>query len=325
VEKLLPHIDALIVKYLDGSSSPEENMLLHDWRKLSPANEKYFNDMKFLFEQSAGVKKNITVNTESAWQKVHQQMILANSHKQQSSALVWKIAASVALILVAGYFVFTMFGSNSTSGNFALHTTTKTITKILNDGSKLRLEPNSTLKSLGKNREYELTGTARFTVTHNEEEPFIIHTRNLLIEDVGTVFTVNAEKSIDSTVVTVSSGSVKLYTGNQQGILLNKGETGIYNHKTHVFTKHSMQTFEGVKLANMNFVNATLNEVVYKINRHFKSEIVIDQKSAGNCLITVRFNQSKLDDMVRIITETLNLRAVKSKNKTILVGNACAE
>jgi hypothetical protein len=62
-------------------------------------------------------------------------------------------------------------------------------------------------------RAYALhAGGARFVVAHDASHPFTVRARDVVIEDVGTVFTV-AYTPADRIVVEVESGSVRIHSG----------------------------------------------------------------------------------------------------------------
>ncbi|SEW18997.1 FecR family protein [Chitinophaga sp. YR573] len=84
-------------------------------------------------------------------------------------------------------------------------------TYILTDGSIITLRENGTLlidNDFGKNtREVTLTGEAFFDVKHNDQHPFIVHTRTADITVLGTTFTVSANPG-EETETTLLSGKI---------------------------------------------------------------------------------------------------------------------
>ncbi len=69
-------------------------------------------------------------------------------------------------------------------------------TVVLPDGSVVTLHSNTTItlsSHFGQSgREVALSGEAFFDITHNEQHPFIVHTADVNIEVLGTLFNVNA-------------------------------------------------------------------------------------------------------------------------------------
>ncbi|RYH21996.1 hypothetical protein EON65_19830 [archaeon] len=85
-------------------------------------------------------------------------------------------------------------------------TTNKKAFRMLDDGTKIWLNKNSTFsynKAFGKDkREITLTGEAYFDVARNTAIPLFIHAGDIDIEVKGTAFNVNAYK--DSRIIQVA-------------------------------------------------------------------------------------------------------------------------
>lgn len=97
----------------------------------------------------------------------------------------------------------------------------------LNSGSRISY-PASFTDSL---REVELEGEAYFNVAKNAERPFIVHTRDINIRVLGTVFNVKCYAEDNKTEATLISGLVQVSkTGSsQQGVLLHPHEKVVVN------------------------------------------------------------------------------------------------
>ena len=84
----------------------------------------------------------------------------------------------------------------------------------LNDGSKVRLAPESKLsvpKAFGENlRAVKLEGAASFTVAPGLKVPFQVHARETIIEAKGTAFTVRSFADDDALTIVVTEGTVQV-------------------------------------------------------------------------------------------------------------------
>jgi ferric-dicitrate binding protein FerR (iron transport regulator) len=85
-------------------------------------------------------------------------------------------------------------------------------TVVLPDGSVVTLRSNSSItlaENFGiGNRELTLSGEAFFDVTHQEQHPFIVHTTEVNIEVLGTIFNVSAYPSSPNTETSLFRGKV---------------------------------------------------------------------------------------------------------------------
>lgn len=147
--------------------------------------------------------------------------------------LWWKIAAVlICIIAISSTIYYTSFRVK----NIELLTQKgKRVEVSLPDGTKVYLNSGSRIvysKNFlhSANREVTLEGEAYFKVKHDAAHPFIIHTRFLNIEDIGTEFNIKAypgDKTIEATLI---KGSIEVYLKNNPAKkrLLHLNEKLIY-------------------------------------------------------------------------------------------------
>ena len=127
---------------------------------------------------------------------------------------IWKVAAIVCipLVLAAAGWMFWSFGTGGEGEKVQMIEVCATpgmISKVkLPDSSSVWLNSGSKLKypaRFGKTREVHLVGEAFFKVSKDEEHKFLVRTRNMTIEVVGTEFNVDAydypDRSVKTTLV----------------------------------------------------------------------------------------------------------------------------
>lgn len=128
-------------------------------------------------------------------------------------------AASVIVLLMAGYFIF--FQEKTITPAVLVHNSSSISsgeeprkTVVLEDGSVVTLRKNSTITLSNhfskSNRELNLSGEAFFDVTHNASLPFIVHTEDVNIEVLGTVFNVSAYPGSAQTETSLFRGKVSV-------------------------------------------------------------------------------------------------------------------
>ncbi len=98
---------------------------------------------------------------------------------------------------------------------------------ILSDGSKVFLNVGSSMKYPvvfdGKERKVEITGEAYFEVAKNPSKKFVVVSRNISTEVLGTEFNINAYPDENTSNVTLLEGSVKVKK-QDMNIILKPGE-----------------------------------------------------------------------------------------------------
>lgn len=147
----------------------------------------------------------------------------------------WILAAASVIVILGGWFLFQTYrfsGADTT----IVATKSGSRTKVtLPDGTQVWLNVDSKLTYPNNfpyiaKREVTLSGEAYFLVKHDENHPFIIHTKYFNIEDVGTAFNVKAYPEDGETEATLVSGSIAVSLRNDPGknLLLKPGEKVLY-------------------------------------------------------------------------------------------------
>ncbi|MGL4599289.1 MAG: FecR family protein, partial [Bacteroidia bacterium] len=222
-------IDTLLGRYLANECDMPEKLQAEKWIAASPENKLYFDGLQHIWDDASETDA-ASFNTDAAWNRLHTSM---HGHTAASNTFgLWKVAASVAAFLVLGVLTYTLIKDDAVAvPQLAFSATDKIQNGTLPDGSKIALNVNSQLnypKSFdGNTREVELKGQAFFDVAHDATHPFIIHTNAIDIRVVGTSFDVKAYPNSDSALVSVVSGKVKCYTGNDT-LVLTAGQQVVF-------------------------------------------------------------------------------------------------
>ncbi|HCS19176.1 MAG TPA: hypothetical protein DIW47_01200 [Bacteroidetes bacterium] len=316
------HIDALIARYFSGSITTLEEIELQEWRDADAANEDFFRDMEFVFFASASIREPKIFDTDKAWNK-----IAPASAKRTGGNFhigTWKnlsIAASLILIaLVAYLFVFRKdavpvkeYAAAEVPVEFTLP-----------DSSRVILEPGARLLALSEkpgSREYAIEGKGKFSVEHNESNPFILHSGEVQIKDLGTEFLVDARPGNDTVFVAVYEGKVQFSTATQKGVELMPDQEAYYLRSDQSF--HTEKEESRNEFGSFDFQGQTLDIVSAQLSLHFQKEIVLENPSLANCRINVNFQNESLPDILEILALTLQLQINENDNVITLKGNGC--
>ncbi|PJJ76051.1 FecR family protein [Thermoflavifilum aggregans] len=167
----------------------------------------------------------------------------------------------------------------------------------LPDGSTIWLNAATTLKYpeafSDSMREVYLTGEAYFKIVHRTHQPFVIHTREMDIRDLGTEFNVRAYPDEDFTETVLISGAVAIKLHEQQGkeqlIYLKPDQKLIFRRRyaetpaVPASSQKPLKTFpvqeqEQVKLAPLQpLADHLIPEIAWKDNRLvFEDESFVD-------------------------------------------------
>jgi transmembrane sensor len=194
----------------------------------------------------------------------------------------------------------------------------------LTDGTTVYLNQSSKFyypgKFRNKTREIQLIGEAFFKVAKDKKHPFIVHACGAVIKVLGTSFNIKAKDS-SSVYVAVLSGKVSLSSEKDvsKTIQLEKGEIGIYNIKTKQLdkSKYTDVNFLAWETGILKFNNQPLGEITKVLSDYYSRKIEVEP-SMYNRLITVSFDKQPLDEALKILEITLDIKVDINANRILL-------
>jgi len=321
--KITPeNIDALIAKEMEGSTLPSEANAIHAWRNQSEENDRYYMQIHQVNEM---YQNGNVVNIDVAWSKMKDKMSTksysdSKSKSPKNTNNNWKYMAYAASVLLLFYVGVFLVGLPETTDHIA--TTNAPLQHKLEDGSIITLEKNSALSKMEhKNREYTFVGKATFTVKHDDLNPFIIHMDAVMVQDLGTIFEIEAVPGNDTVQVKVSEGSVQFFTVENKGLSLKEGEEAIYIKSKNRFLKRKIHV--GKQVLNATFHSASIDEVMDYLSYAFRLDIQLENEDIKKCNITVDFSDAEYTIVKDIIQETLNLNMEDDGKKVTITGKGC--
>jgi transmembrane sensor len=167
----------------------------------------------------------------------------------------------------------------------------------LADGTEVHLNASSTLRFPfifpGKTREVYLEGEAYFTVAHNPQQPFIVHTGTANVIALGTAFNVN---SYDSKVMTTSlvQGSVITDVGDSLDVTLKPGYEAIYRPGEPFKVKRFDETVTlGWRDGMYRFVNKPLEDIGPVMMRWFGLKLDFSTPALSHLSFTANLDKDK--------------------------------
>lgn len=201
----------------------------------------------------------------------------------------WIAAASLVVLVTSLFF----FRKNSSAANQPLaikevneiSTQPGSKSKIqLPDGTTVLLNAGSSLtygKEYGRElREVNLEGEGFFDVQKNKEVPFIIHTSDINIKVLGTVFNVKAYPEDKKTETSLIRGSIEVTIKNRPNdkIILSPSEKLVVENNRAAITKDrlkeakevlppNLQTLVSVNKINYSRIDSSIAEIQWTENK----------------------------------------------------------
>jgi len=330
------HID-LIAKYLSGNIETPEREKLLAWVAESPANQAYFEEITQLWSASEEYEDAFTppneTKIENAWQAVAQKISrpapTANIRYLSFGKVLLRAAAAILLLVAVAYWIWKP--DNEADAFVAISTGAGERKEItLPDGSIVWMNESSRLEYPRdfKKRQVMLDGEAFFDVRKANGQTFTIRSGEALTTVLGTSFNVRAYPEEGGVEVTVKTGKVELKAGDakENRVLLSPGDAGVFekSRKQVVKIETRNDNSDAWKTRSMIFDDTPVAEVIQTLERYFEVDIEVSNEAILKCQFRLDLRQDpKLDDILKLMDFTMDLKVVKQKDKYILNGEGC--
>ncbi|MFA6819981.1 MAG: FecR domain-containing protein [Bacteroidaceae bacterium] len=324
-----PHIDEnAIAKYLSGEANATEINELMDWMESSDENLEEFIRYEKLWSESS-VSKHF--NAQKAWLKVYRRISKGKRHFK----VYYLSAAAVVAIIISVIFV-QFFNTKAvvSSSQFAIASTNNTLNSTLPDGSCVLLSKHSKIEyafdSQKQIRLAKLSGKAFFSVKRDTKHRFIVEANRGGVEVLGTKFSINEMKN-KNVMVYVLSGKVKVFwvraPKDTLSLIITNGEKAMIlaSNDTIIRQTQNTSTFSNIdKAYNINkritFRNMDLSAVMAKLEKCYSVNIKIDDSVDKKLRFSSSFKDNSLNEILTVITQTLNLDYTKKGNTYYIVN-----
>src|ERR1700754_3627721 len=295
--------EKLIDLYLKDQLSIEEKFKVEEWLR-HITNESAFDNLKET-EKDASQDKTFAdlINRIGPVDSPKRTSVVVNMRP-------WLKVASCFVLF--GFMVFAFSNQLKDIFNIQRYTSVVNpaghITKsILSDGTIVWLKGNSKLsypvKFQGNLRSVDLDGEALFEVAKDAAHPFIIHCGILTTRVLGTSF--NIKRTSNKIEVNVLTGRVFLSSVNAAAVTLHPHQKAIFSEvkKTIIQMPHPVVEVASLTRGteyDMFFNDATIGEVLQRIEKKFEVKITYKVLRANNARITADFTDQSL-------TNTMNM------------------
>jgi ferric-dicitrate binding protein FerR (iron transport regulator) len=318
----IPDFD-LIAKYLARETDEIEDKLIRQW--IVDGNSQEFERIKQIWETSGIPAFNF--DTEKALLSVNNRI----KKNKTFRSLKWiSVAAAAIILLIATPLLILNNDPNQPKTEYISKVTNENSKKIiLDDGSNVTLNSNSKIeypKDFSNNRTITLEGEAYFEVEHiDNEHKFNVISNNVNITVVGTKFNVNSDKENDFLKVSVTEGIVEVKIDkNTPPTKLYAGESLIIDLNTHDSKLDTLGTENNIYWLTQKIVfkNADLSELATTLSNIYGVEVIINLSMPEQYRLTTEFENQNLNDILKILELTLDIKTKKSGNSIYLTDGS---
>lgn len=245
-----------------------------------------------------GLQSSVEFDTDSALEKVSKRINVTKT-------LYLKVASMVATIAIGLFLVI-----NNIDVKPEYITITNTSNKVkhlsLNDGSKIALNQNSSVKYIknfqGNIRFVELSGEGYFKVSKDKTRPFIVDVDGAKITVLGTSF--NIKEKRDNILLSVNSGRVLFKSKySQDSLILTKNQSAsIIKNEVGIKKIASFDSnFNSWITKQLKFKNTKLSQVCKSLSNYYDTTVVLKNQSDSNLILNSNFNNQKINDVIDLI------------------------
>jgi len=332
--------EELLARYMAETATNDEKEQVQNWRNASSSNEKEFLHYQLIWQKAAtSGSAKMQVDTDTAWKKVKGKMdqqekaALHNDETQEINfspthvtrrfpVALWA-AATVALLLTAlGWYFYRSGISEPEMMEIATTASTRELT--LPDGTKVFLNYHSALSFPenfeGDSRLVKLKGEAFFDVKPDAQHPFIIDAQGTEVKVLGTSFNVKAyaEKPVR---VDVQTGKVAVKNGSSEKKLIKGESAEATRNKVETAQPDANRIAYHTRVYDFNATD--LNNVIATIREGYHVDVRLSDPRAGQCQLTIHFENEPIESTLPVIAESLNLKLRKEGSIYWLDGNGC--
>lgn len=292
-------IDLLIAKRLTDVISPEEEKILNDFISENPENRKYFESFENIWKNTGNSSLFLSVDPAKDWQKVKKQMGFDKKRSFTTRRRFMKFAAVLipAFLILASFTAYLFIPG---FGRLTAYAAKKQVEQVkLPDGSRVALKKGSKLIVVeglnAEKRKVKLKGEAYFQVKKDSGHPFLISVAGTVVEVVGTEFCVSG-KSNEVTVY-VTRGVVR-FTGNNQEVLVHKGQKAVFNSRSIQRYEIKDNNFLAWKTGVMSFNDAGMKEILDVVVDTYDEVSGYKIKSKSDVKVTTVFKHQPLKEVI---------------------------
>ena len=324
------HIESLLKQQQQELSAEEYAALIRIW-ETSPA---ALNRREF--DAAAALNKVNAALAAAPIQAANPAEPTAAAPRKKTITLYQLIAAACLLACVAGVYYFYSYVHR---GDRSIYAADGNRVIVLPDSTTITLRKGSTLTypattSEGdKYRNVALEGEAFFEVRHNADSPFRVLTSQVLVEDMGTSFTV--KQTDTSCTVMVTTGKVRCNGRLSQidSVTLSAGEQATLGQDFWVRSPGADPNFLSWKNHTLEFNQTPIDSVLSAVQELYAVRVMLAGDAGGKPAagprekdrgeqdqkrITARFNAGqRLQDVLEEIRQMTGL-GMQQKKDTII-------
>lgn len=290
---------------------------------------------------------------DQTWSSIDSQIQLSPTvtHTRKKKFRYSRIAAAIAVLVMSSVALYTWTGISNRDGAVVSDShPSKWIENInesdavqridLTDGSKVTLEPNSSIKYpsvfSNKRRNVILRGDAFFEIARDTSKAFYVYANDAVVRVLGTSFHVKASDEDDEVEVIVKTGKVAVYrrkeirelakvkTKKVHPVLVTPNQKVVMDRSSQKMVKRLTSAPIQIKplalLPSLKFENAYVMDIISALTTSYGIEILPTKEADLSCKLTTTLTEKSLYENLDIICYPLGLKYYEKDGKLMISG-----
>lgn len=309
--------DSLLIAHINKELNQSDTDRVKLWLAESDNNIHYFEKVQKTWQLSGSLSPNpVFVNTDLAWDsvlnKINQPKDISVKKPKVIQLKKWLSIAAILAVISISYFTW----KNSVIDLQSYTATTEKINTVLDDGSTIVLNKNTSLQVLSNfdktERHVKLEGEAFFNIERDTTKPFIIDLNNqTYVKVLGTSFNINTSQN--KTTVYVKTGTVE-FGDNTNKLLLTAGQKAYFDSDTKQFKRveetNALQQDTYWINKQLTFKGENLESIIETLSKVFNQKIILNCESAKKYPIVSSHHSESIDDILNVICGVHNLNLI---------------
>ncbi|PAU93025.1 hypothetical protein CK503_13970 [Aliifodinibius salipaludis] len=332
----------LIASYLAGECTDREQRKVEQWIDQSQENKRQFQELRRIWQLSGDAvsPQDMEWDVNQEWNRLDRQINKekgASGSKNSDQKRYWSFRSSsihsgtqkfirvAAVFLVAGLIGLLSYQSWDKPAQKDQEPILRQISTgngqranlTLADGTEVMLNADSELelpKEFASDvREVHLDGEAYFSVSKNEEKPFLVHSNQSTVRVLGTSFSIRSYPEDQKVQVVVEEGRVSFgqkKEGEGQKAILNRNELGTFDLSTSTLSTRTVEDLElymSWRNGYLKFEESRLNDVAKALERRYDIRVFFEEPTLKTLLLTAYLKSRSLQNVLDVISTSLDI------------------
>jgi ferric-dicitrate binding protein FerR (iron transport regulator) len=316
----------LLGRYLEGHATDAEREVVERWIASDERRREAFEELRWTWHIE-GYARRPRFDARRAWAEmpmwVRAGLRSSGPVLRERVTNRWALRVAAAVVVAVGLGLW--FTHRRTAPPPAPHDVAYTTQRgelrsfTLDDGTRVFLGAASRLiapQKFGPERVVTLEGEGYFDVVHDPARPFRVRAPGMVVQDIGTSFSVRVFPGSEIREVAVRTGEVSVSPVGTRTARLTPGMLLRVANKQLILGRADTNSYFGWTGGRLVFRDQPLGEVIETLERWYKLTIVLDDSALASGRVTATFGPQSRSEIVRTLGGLVGARAVEQRGDT---------